>query len=299
MDRLDAMSVLLAVVEEGSLSAGGRRLRLPLTSVSRKIADLERHLRTRLLTRTSRRVDLTEAGQAYVAAARRILEQVREAERAATGEYSAPRGELAVTAPVVFGRRYVLPIVVEFLVAYPEIGIRLLLIDRSVNLVEDRVDVALRIGPLADSALMATRVGSVRRIVCGALDYLAQRGAPAVPEELKAHDLVSFEGFPATTDWRFQRDAKSLTISVRPRLAVNAAEAAVDAVRSGFGLTQVLSYQAAEEIRSGALRLLLEAYEPEPLPVSFVHPERGLLPLKVQAFLDFAAPRMRARLAAL
>lgn len=299
MDRLDAMSVLLAVVEEGSLSAGGRRLRLPLTSVSRKIADLERHLRTRLLTRTSRRVDLTEAGQAYVAAARRILEQVREAERAVTGEYSAPRGELAVTAPVVFGRRYVLPIVVEFLVAYPEIGIRLLLFDRSVNLVEDGVDVALRIGPLADSALMATRIGSVRRIVCASPNYLAQRGAPAAPEELKAHDLVSFEGFPATTDWRFQRDAKSLTISVRPRLAVNAAEAAVDAVRAGFGLTQVLSYQAAEEIRSGTLRLLLEAYEPEPLPVSFVHPERGLLPLKVQAFLGFAAPRMRARLAAL
>lgn len=298
MDRFDAMSVLLAVVEEGSLSAGGRRLRLPLTTVSRKVADLERHLRTRLLTRTSRRVGLTEAGQAYVAAARRILEQVQEAERAAAGEYSAPRGDLAVTAPLVFGRRHLLPIVVDFLAAYPEIAIRLLLVDRSVNLVDDHVDVALRIGPLADSALVATRVGSVRRIVCAGPDYLARRGAPAEPECLTEHDLITFEGFPATTDWRFRRGAAAVAIPVRPRLAVNAAEAAVDAARAGLGITRVLSYQAADEVRSGALRLLLEPYEPAPLPVSFVHPERGLLPLKVCAFLDWVVPRMRSRLAA-
>ena len=298
MDRLDAMSVLLAVVEEGSLSAGARRLRLPLTTVSRKVADLERHLHTRLLTRTSRRVNLTEAGQAYVAAARRILAEVHEAERAAMGEYSAPRGELSVTAPFVFGRRHVLPIVVDFLAAYPEIAIRLLLIDRSVNLVEDQVDVALRIGPLADSALVATRVGSMRRVVCAAPAYLARRGAPAEPEDLGAHDLVSFEGFPATTDWGFRRGATQLAIPVRPRLAVNAAEAAVDAARAGLGIVRVLSYQAADEIASGALQVLLKAYEPDPLPVSFVHPERGLLPLKVRAFLDWAVPRMRARLAA-
>ncbi|WP_336485972.1 LysR family transcriptional regulator [Methylobacterium nigriterrae] len=299
MDRLDAMSVLIAVVEGGSLSAGARRLRLPLTTVSRKVAELERHLRTRLLTRTSRRVDLTEAGQAYVAAARRILEQVQEAERATTGEYSAPRGELAVTAPIAFGRRHVVPIATDFLGAYPEIAIRLLLIDRSVNLVEDHIDVALRIGPLADSALVATRVGTVRRVVCAAPGYLARRGVPAEPEELASHDLVTFEGFPATADWRFRRGATSLSVPVRPRLAVNAAEAAVDAACAGLGITRVLFYQAADEIRSGALCVLLEAYEPEPLPVSFVHPERGLLPLKVRAFLDFAVPRMRSHMAAL
>ena len=299
MDRFDAMSVLLAVVEEGSLSAGARRLRVPLTTVSRKVADLERHLRTRLLTRTSRRVDLTEAGQAYVAAARRILEQVHEAERAAAGEYSAPRGDLAITAPIVFGRRHLVPIVTEFLAAYPEIAIRLLLIDRSVNLVEDHIDVALRIGPLADSALVATKVGSLRRVVCAAPDYLARRGTPAEPEDLKAHDLVTFEGFPATPDWRFRSGAATLAIPVRPRLAVNAAEAAIDAACAGLGITRVLSYQAAYEIRSGSLLVLLEAYEPEQLPVSFVHPERGLLPLKVRTFLDWAAPRMRTRMAAL
>lgn len=297
MDRFNAMSVLVAVVEEGSLSAGARRLRLPLTTVSRKVADLENHLRTRLLTRTSRRVDLTEAGQAYVAAAQRILDQVQEAERAATGEYTVPRGELAVTAPVAFGRRHVLPIVVDFLAAYPEIVIRLLLIDRSLSLVEDHVDVALRIGPLADSALVATRVGAVRRIVCAAPAYLARRGQPGAPEELTAHDLVSFEGFPAGTNWRFRQGVTSTVIPVRPRLAVNAAEAAVDAARSGVGITRVLSYQAADEIEAGTLRVLLEAYEPEPLPVSLIHPERALLPLKVRAFLDWTVPRIRARLA--
>ncbi len=167
------------------------------------------------------------------------------------------------------------------------------------NLVEDHIDVALRIGPLADSALVATRVGLVRRVVCASPEYLARRGTPAAPEDLAAHDLVTFEGFPATTDWRFRRGATPLSIPIRPRLAVNAAEAAVDAARAGLGVTRVLSYQAADEIRSGALRVLLEAYEPAPLPVSFVHPERGQLPLKVRAFLDWAVPRMRARMAAL
>ena len=199
MDRFDAMSVLLAVVEEGSLSAGARRLRVPLTTVSRKVADLERHLRTRLLTRTSRRVDLTEAGQAYIAAARRILEQVGEAERATTGEYSAPRGELAVTAPVVFGRRHVVPIVTDFLAAYPEIAIRLFLIDRSVNLVEDHIDVAVRIGPLADSALVATRVGSVRRIVCATPDYLF--GTPLISLLLLPIPLASLNLVLAQAVW--------------------------------------------------------------------------------------------------
>lgn len=299
MDRLDAMVVFIAVVDEGSLSAGARRLRLPLTTVSRKVADLERHLRTRLLTRTSRRVGLTEAGEGYVAAARRILEQVQEAERAATGEYSAPRGDLAITAPVVLGRRHLVPIVTGFLATYPEIAIRLDLIDRSVNLVEDHIDVALRLGPLADSALVATRVGSVRRVVCAAPDYLARRGTPAAPEDLAAHDVVTFEGFPATADWRFRRGGMPLAVSVRPRLAVNAAEAAVDAALAGLGVTRVLSYQVADEIRSGSLVVVLEPYEPEPLPVSFVHPERAVLPLKVRAFLDWAVPRMRARVAAL
>ncbi len=168
MDRLDAMSVLLAVVDEGSLSAAARKLRAPLATVSRKVSELEAHLRTKLLVRSSRQVSLTEAGRSYVEASRRILEQVSEAERTAAGEYAAPKGELTVTAPVVFGRLHVLPVVVDFLKAYPEIDLRLVLADRVVNLVEDHVDLAVRIGALPDSGLHATRLGTIRRVMCGA-----------------------------------------------------------------------------------------------------------------------------------
>ncbi|GJE55209.1 MULTISPECIES: LysR family transcriptional regulator [Methylobacterium] len=299
MDRLDAMSILLTVIEEGSLSAGSRKLRLPLTTVSRRISDLERHLGTRLLNRTSRRIDLTPTGQTYVAASKRILEQVLEAERAAAGEYSTPRGELFVTAPIVFGRRHIVPLATAFLAAHPEIDIRLFLIDRSVNLVEDHVDIALRIGPLADSALLATRLGSVRRVVCASPDYLARRGVPTTPQALSGHEAVTFQGFPATPEWRFQDGAKTITVPVRARLAVNTAEAAVDAALAGLGITRVLSYQVAPEIRSGALTLILEGYEPEPLPVSFVHPEQGPTPIKVRAFLDWSVPKLRAYLGTL
>ena len=196
MDRLEAMAVLLTAVEEGSLSAASRRLRLPLATVSRKVADLEKHLRTQLIVRTSRRVELTDAGRAYVAAAKSILEQVEEAERAAAGEYIAPRGELHVTAPEVFGRRHVLPVALAFLADNPEITLRLFLADRQINMVEEHVDVAVRIGHLEDSGLIARRVGAVRRVICASPGYLARRGTPQRPEDLTGHDGISFRGFP-------------------------------------------------------------------------------------------------------
>ncbi|UEM03050.1 LysR family transcriptional regulator [Skermanella rosea] len=293
MDRFEAMSVLLAVVEAGSLSAGARRLGQPLATVSRKVADLERHLHTRLLVRTSRRIGLTDAGRAYVAASKRILEQVEEAERTASGEYREPRGELNVTAPIVFGRRHLLPIALEFLAAHAEIDLRLLLIDRSVALHEEHIDLALRIGVLDDSTLVATRVGSIRRVLCASPDYLARRGTPRTPEDLAGHDGIEFRGTPADPDWRHSRG-----VAVpRVRLAVNTAEAAVDAAVAGLGITRLLSYQVADEVRSGALVPVLEPFGPAPVPVSLVYPEQGMLPLKVRAFLDWAAPRLRARLA--
>jgi DNA-binding transcriptional LysR family regulator len=297
MDRFDAMSVLLAVVEEGSLSAGARRLRAPLATVSRKVAELETHLRTRLLVRTSRRVELTDAGRAYVAASRRILEQLEEAERAAAGEFSAPRGELHVTAPVMFGRRHLLPVALGFLATYPEIDLRLLLVDREVNMLEERVDVALRIGHLEDSGLIATRVGFVRRIVCASPAYLARRGVPQAPEDLRRHDGITFRGFAAGPEWRYRRDGAAFAVEPRTRLAVNTTEAAVDATVAGLGIARLLSYQIDDELRSGALQPLLEAFAPEPTPVSLVYPDQDLLPLKVRAFLDWTAPRLRARLA--
>jgi DNA-binding transcriptional LysR family regulator len=297
MDRFDAMSVFLAVVEEGSLSAGARRLRAPLATVSRKVADLEKHLRTQLLVRTSRRISLTDAGRDYVAASKRILEQVEEAERAAAGEYSAPRGELHVTAPVVFGRRHVLPVAVDFLAGHPEIDLKLFLADRPVSMVEDHIDVAVRIGHLEDSGLMATRVGFVRRVVCASPAYLARRGTPQTPEDLRDHDGITFRGFSSAPEWRYRRDGVAFSVEPRARLAVNTTEAAVDAAVAGLGIARVLSYQIVDELRSGTLQPLLEDLASEPTPVSLVYPDQGLLPLKVRAFLNWSAPRLRARLA--
>ena len=206
MDRLEAMAVLLAVIDTGSLSAAGRRLGMPLTTVSRKIANLEARLGTRLLTRSSRRASPTEAGRAYAAACRRILEAVGEAERAAAGEYRAPRGSLAITAPIVFGRLHVLPVAAEFLETYPEIDLRMILADRVVDLLEDQVDVAVRIGELPDSRLVATRIGAIRRIVCAAPAYLAVRGTPAASRRWRS---------PAHSLGRYRRTSTS-ACSARP-----------------------------------------------------------------------------------
>ncbi|SDC40252.1 LysR family transcriptional regulator [Belnapia rosea] len=297
MDRFDAMSVLLAVVEEGSLSAASRRLRAPLATVSRKVADLERHLGTRLLVRTSRHVELTDTGRAYVAASKRIIEQVEEAERQAAGEYSAPRGELHVTAPVMFGQRHLLPVALAFLDEQPEISLRLMLIDRQVSLADEHIDVALRIGHLEDSGLVATRVGAVRRVICASPGYLARRGVPRLPEDLAQHDGISFQGFAQSPEWRYRRDSAAFTVEPRRRLAVNTTEAAIQAALAGFGVIRVLSYQVADELRSGQLRTLLADFVPEPMPVSLVYGMAELLPLKVRSFLNWTVPRLRTGMA--
>jgi DNA-binding transcriptional LysR family regulator len=294
MDRLDAMSVLLAVVEAGSLSGAGRTLRVPLSTVSRKIADLEAHLGARLLVRSNRRVSLTEAGRSYAAASKRILAEVSDAERAAAGEYASVRGELVITAPVVFGRLHMLPVVAAFLAAHPDITIRFVLADRIVHLVEDHVDLALRIGTLPDSSLVATKLGAIRRVVCGSPDYLSRRGRPLVPDDLTAHDCVTFSGLEATDTWLFPEGRLERAVAIRSRLAVNTAEAAIDAAVAGLGLTRVLSYQVAAALRSGQLQTVLDACAPPPVSVSLVYNGQGLLPQKLRAFLDFAAPRLRA-----
>ncbi|WP_322105757.1 LysR family transcriptional regulator [Paraburkholderia sp. J41] len=298
MDRLDAMNVLIAVVDAGSLSAAARRLGMPLATVSRKVNDLEAHLGTRLLTRSTRQLALTEAGESYVAACRRILDEVGEAERAATGEYSAPRGELAITAPVVFGRLHVLPVVAAFLAQFPEIGVRLMLADSLVNLLEERVDAAVRIGELPDSALVALRVGEMRRVVCASPAYLAQHGTPAHPDDLAAHACIASNGLSSTRAWTFRAGKETVAPPLRSRLLVNTAEAAIDAALLGLGVARVLSYQVTNAVREGKLQLVLEDVEPPAWPVSLVHAGQAPLPLKLRAFLDFAAPRLRARLEA-
>ncbi|CAN7274844.1 LysR family transcriptional regulator [Bosea sp. LjRoot90] len=298
MDRLDAMAVLLAVVKAGSLSGAARKLRMPLATISRRIADLEIHLRAKLMVRTRRGTELTEAGQVYFEASRRILEQVEEAERIAAGEYSAPRGELRVTAPTLFGQRYVLPIALGFLEQSPEIALKLHLEDRQVNLSDEHIDVAVRIGHLDAGGLIATKVGDVRRVICASPAYLARRGRPRTPEDLEDHDGISFRGFSVTPEWRYRGDNPALGEEPRARLSVNSTIAAIDAALAGFGLVRVLSYQVDEHLREGRLEAVLEAFAPAPLPVSLAHAEGGLRSLKVRAFLDWVAPRLRSRLAA-
>lgn len=298
MDRLEAMSVLVAAVETGSFSAAGRRLGMPLPTVSRKISELEALLKARLLVRTTRSLALTDAGTAYLAQAKRILDLVDDAERAASGEYSAPKGELILTAPIAFGRLHVLAVVGEFLAAFPEIDVRLLLSDRNVNLIDDHVDMAVRIGALPDSGMIATRVGQVRRVTCGSPAYLAAHGTPKTPEDLAGHACVSSAGLSQAIAWTFAAPKGGVRqVPVRCRLAVTTAEAAVDAAIAGVGLTQVFSYQVARAVAERQLRLVLTAFEPQPAPVSLLHAGQGLLPHKMRSFLDFAVPRLGRSLA--
>lgn len=296
MDRLGAMKILLASVEEGSFSAAGRRLGLPLPTVSRRIAELEDYLGTRLLVRSTRKLSITEAGAAYIAAARRILDQVQEAEAQAGGEYRLPRGELTLTAPIVFGRLHVLPIVSAFLAEFHDVSIRLTLSDRNLDLIDEQVDIALRIGGLPDSSLVAINVGTIRRVVCGSPDYFARRGMPRTPQDLIDHAGVAFAGF--STAMALRR-AKGNSPSFEPvyRLHVNTAEAAIDAAIAGVGLTSVLSYQVAEALRAGKLKLALTSFEPPPAPIHLIYAHSGLVPQKMRAFLEFAAPRLRRSVA--
>jgi DNA-binding transcriptional LysR family regulator len=293
------MSVVVAVGEEGSLSAAARRLGVPLPTVSRRVSDLESHLNTRLFNRSTRRLTLTDAGRAYLQACSRILDEVTEAERAASGEFNAPRGDLVISAPIVFGRLHVLPTVTAFLNAYPDVRIRLAQDDRFINLLEEHVDVAVRIGNLADSSLVATRCGSTRRVVCGSPGYLAVAGTPKHPTDLATHALISFDGLTSPDTWTFNADQSDLAVPIRPKLVVNTAEAAIDAAAEGVGLTRVFSYQIQGAIKSGALVTTLKRFEPAPAPISLVYPSQARLPLKVRAFLDFATPRLRARLKSL
>lgn len=297
MDRLVAMSLFVATVEAGSLSAASRRTGMPLATVSRRLSELEKHLGTRLLNRSTRRLALTDAGQSYLAACRRILDEVSEAERAAAGEYSAPTGELVITAPVVFGRLHVLPVVTGFLAAYPDVDIRLTLSDRITQLLDEHIDLAIRIGELTDSAMVAMRVGSIRRIVCASPAYLAGHGTPAIPQDLAGRNCITFEGLASPATWSFGAGKAQIEVPVRSRLQVNTAEAAIDAAIAGLGLTKVLSYQADAAVRAGTLSVVLEPFEPPPWPVSLVHAGQGRLPVKLRAFLDFAAPRLKERLA--
>jgi DNA-binding transcriptional LysR family regulator len=300
MDRLEAMSVFAAIVDGGSLSAAGRRLNVPLATVSRKLADLEAHLKTRLITRSTRKLVLTDAGRDYLGACRQILEQVDEAERAASGAYANVKGQLVVAAPIVFGRLHMVPVAAAFLEVHPDVDIQLRLGDRNANLIEEHVDVALRIGALPDSNLVATQVGSIRRVVCASPDYLTRFSVPQSLDDLAAHRCITFDGLEAATAWTFADAAgQKQQVRVRSRMAVSTADAAIEAAVLGLGLTRVLSYQVAAALRDGKLVRVLVDEEPPAAPVNLIYPGQGRLPMKTRAFIDFALGRLRDRLSAL
>jgi DNA-binding transcriptional LysR family regulator len=294
MDRLEAMSIVLAVAEAGSLSAAARRLNTPVATASRKITELEEHLRAKLFDRSAGKLTLTDSGLSYVEALKRILADLSEADRAAAGEYRKPTGELIVTAPVGLGRVHLIPILAEFLRAYPDIDIRLVLVDRILSLPEDHVDVALRVGMLPDSRLIALQLGTIRRVMCVSPAYLEARGTPRTPDDLAAHDCILYEGLDV---WKFMRDGAEVAITVQPRLVVSNVEAACDAALAGIGLTRAFSYHVEAAVEAGTLTTVLDEFQIATRPVSFVYAAGRFMPIKLRAFLDFAAPRLKARLA--
>ncbi|MDL2408095.1 LysR family transcriptional regulator [Rhizobium calliandrae] len=292
MDRLDAMQVLLAVVDAGSLSAGSRKLNAPLPSVSRKVAELERFLGTNLLIRTSRNIQLTDAGRDYVEAARQIVAQIKEAELRASGEYEGPKGELAITMPLVFGQQHVMPLALDFLCEHPEITLNVLSVDRVVHLVDEHVDVGIRLGRLVDSSLYAVKVGDFRLVTYASPAYLARRGLPLRPEDLVNHDAAIFGAIEAAS-WIYDLDGQKVQAVPNIRIRANTSTDAIEAAVRGIGVARAPSYQALNELRTGALVRILDDHDNKTFPVHLVYARQGLLPLKVRAFLDWMVPRMR------
>lgn len=296
MDRLEAMSLVIAVSEAGSFSAASRKLAIPVATISRNVSELEARLKAELFRRSSRGMALTDAGRSYIDACKRIVEQVEDAEKELSGEYRNPKGDLAVTAPWGLGHTHLLPLAIEFLQDHPDIALRLVLTDRIVNVVEENIDVAVRIGALPDSSMMALRVGSIRVVVCASPAYLAARGQPETPDDLRHHDCITIDDVAPPTTWKFAHGSRSIVAPIRTRLTVNTSEAAVLAAIAGAGLARVMSYKMDAAKRAGTLAVVLEDFEPEPLPAHLVYAQRKIAPLKLRAFLNWITPRFKARL---
>ncbi|MCK3831303.1 LysR family transcriptional regulator [Pseudomonas fluorescens] len=292
MDRFHEMQVFLAVAEEEGFAAAARRLKTSPPSVTRAIAAMEQRIGTQLLARTTRSLHLTEAGQRYLEDCRRILAELEEAEEAAAGSYSIPGGQLTVTAPVLFGELYVAPVLGEYLDQFPLVNISALLVDRVVNMADEGVDVAVRIGHLHEPGQQAIKVGEVRRVVCASPAYLDQHGRPQRPEQLREAKIVTSSSSQLVSEWTFVDAGRPLKIAIEPRLSVTANNAAITLARLGWGLTRVLSYQVAAAVAAGELELVLEAFEPAPLPIHVVFQQNGRIPAKVNTFVDFLSQRL-------
>ena len=294
MDRLDELSLLVAILDGGTLAAGARKTRRSPAAVTRILGELEARLGVRLVERTTRRLAATDAGLRLVSHARRLVSDYEEAISEAMGEAALPRGLLRISAPLVFGRRHIAPIVTAFLDAYPDVRAELMLSNRIIDLVEERVDVALRIGPLADSSLVALTLGHVRHVLVASPDYLARRGIPKELSHLAGHEIVLQSTGDALPVWQFGVKGTGM-VSIRPqgRLIVNQAETAIEAALAGRGLIRALSYQVAENVASGELERVLREFEPPPMPVSLLVTDTRFMPLRVRVFLNFAAKTLR------
>jgi len=297
MDRLESMTAFVAVARAGGFSAASRELGIPLATLSRRVAELESALGVRLLHRSTRQVVVTDAGRAFFAACQRALDDLRDAEDAVASEYRTPRGDLMVTAPVAFGRLHLQPVALDFLATYPQINLRLQLVDRILNIADEHIDLALRIAHLPDSSLTARTLGSIRVVVCGSPAYLEARGVPLRPEDLMEHDCVAWSTLgPRDTFWFRSDSGTDRQYPIRTRLATTLAESALDAAVAGIGLVQTTSYQASEAIGAGRLVVVLRRFECAGTPVSLVYVRDRLVPLKLRAFIDFLAPRLSERL---
>ena len=293
MDRLHEIEVFIAVADAGSFAKAGARLRLSPPAVTRAISALEDRLGARVFNRTTRSLAITDVGQRFLESARRVLTELENAEKEAVGETGVPQGHLTVTASVTFGRSALAPVVCSFLAQHPRVSISVLLLDRIANLVEEGIDLAVRIGPLPDSSLIAKRVGSVRRVLVASPGYLARRGTPLGPADLRLHSMIAFTGLMPNRELRFLDGRAGNSVSFLPRLEINDAVAAIAAAEMGDGITVALSYMIADHVREGRLVTVLDSVMPPPVPVHLVYPQNRLVAPKLRVFVDFVTPRLK------
>ncbi|MBN3865602.1 LysR family transcriptional regulator [Pseudomonas frederiksbergensis] len=293
MDRFQEMQVFAAVAQEQGFSAAARRLGMSAASVTRAVAALEQRIGTQLLTRTTRSVHLSEAGQRYLEDCRRILAEVQEAEDSAAGSHAQPRGQLTITAPVLFGDLFVTPLMVGYLTQFPEVSINAVLVDRVVSMVEEGIDVAVRIGELPDSNQHAIRVGEVRRVICASPGFLTDHGRPGHPADLSRAPIIATSSIGQPRSWPFLDAGEPISVRPEPRLVVSANQAAITAAAMGLGLTRILSYQVASKVAAGELEIVLADFELPPLPIHVVYQGGRKAPARVRSFVDFAVKVLR------
>ena len=297
MDQLKSMEVFVSVAELGSFSAAAKKLNIPLPSVSRKVADLEQHLGAQLLVRSTRKISLTSSGLRFLESSKQILDDLKEAERQASNEYLHPRGRLTISAPSFFGQIHILPIVRTFLEEYPDVSIKLQLSDKIVHLLDDHIDLGLRIGRLSDSSMIAKPLGHVRYLLCASPEYLEKHGIPETPDDLMMHQCIQFTRHEeALNQWPFSVSGEVIDYPINSPLTINSTAGALDTAINHFGISRILSYQAAQAIAEGKLRIVLDEYSIQRNPVSFIYPQGRHIPLKLRAFIDYATPILKQRL---